>query len=308
MSCELTNHIHPHLPEGNEKVAVACSAGIDSMVLLHLMLELVGSERVVCLHYDHKVRADSHKAVEFLKDFCKQRNIKFICEVRTESIDKDSEEVLRNLRYSFFESACEKESVTTLYQAHNLNDNVETFIFRIFRGTNLSGLSSIPLKRMLGDINIVRPLLAVSKEQILNYASEHKIAHIEDYTNKQVKYQRNFIRHKILPLAKKINPKFLFNIKKLIDLRIEEEDFLYELIEQEVKDLRDLPIDLALMRSKPKYVQRKILENLFTTNIDFVNQFLEAIEAGGFHRINFKNDKFFTIKQKEIHLERSEDF
>lgn len=290
-----------------ELVAVACSGGVDSMVLLELALKIHDPSKIVCLHYDHKVRSDSKKAADFLAEFCKEKSIDFVLGKRTEAISKDSENVLRNLRYDFFEEACSKKKIKTIFQAHNLNDNVETFIFRIFRGTNLSGLSSIPLRRKLSNIDIVRPLLSVTKEQILDYASQNSINYIEDYTNKQIKYQRNFIRHKILPLAKKINPKFLFNIKKLIDLKIEEEDYLYQSIQSEVNDLTELPIDLEAMRAKPQYIQRKILENLFTTNIDFVNQFLDAIEQGGFHRINFKNDKFFTIKQKQILLEKGDE-
>jgi tRNA(Ile)-lysidine synthase len=304
---DLKKDLLTHLPKAG-KVGIACSGGVDSMVLLRLMLELLGPNKIACLHYDHKVRKDSHKTASFLKDFCESIGLDFITETRSGSLDKDSENSLRNLRYSFFEEACKREKIATIYQAHNMNDNVETFIFRIFRGTNLSGLSSIPLRRRLGGIDIVRPLLSVTKEQILNYASENKVEFIEDYTNKQIKYIRNFIRHKILPLAKKINPKFLFNIKKLIDLKIEEEDFLFNIVEEHSVGIREMPIDLELMRSKPKYIQRKILENLFTTNIDFVNQFLKAIEEGGFHRINFKNDKFFTIKQKQISLEKTGEF
>ena len=301
---DLRAELLTHLPRG-EKVAVACSGGVDSMVLLHLIAKEMGPNQVICLHYDHKVRSDSHKAVEFLKEYCKKEGLHFVLGERTESLKSFSENSLRNLRYSFFEKACEAEQVHNIYQAHNLNDNVETFVFRVFRGTNLSGLSSIPLRRMLGDINIVRPLLGVSKEQIISYAQDHSVKFIEDYTNRQIKYKRNFIRHKILPLAKKINPKFLFNIKKLIDLRIEEEEYLFDLVGSDLADIKDLPIDLETMRQKPRYLQRKILENFFTTNIDFVNQFLGAIEAGGFHRINFKKDKFFTIKQKQIMLESS---
>ena len=304
MSSDLKDQLLAHLPKDKElKLAVACSGGVDSMVLLDLLVGILGAKQVLCMHYDHKARTDSHKAVEFLKDYCEDNQIEFVTAERTEALTKDSEDALRNLRYSFFEKACKENKIQTLYQAHNLNDNVETFVFRIFRGTNLSGLSSIPLRRMLGDINIVRPLLSCTKEQILNYAKEHEVDYIEDYTNKQVKYKRNFIRHKILPLAKKINPKFLFNIKKLIDLKIEEEDYLFNIVEAETAGIRDFPIDLESMRSKPKYIQRKILENLFTTNIDFVNQFLDAIEEGGFHRINFKKNKFFTIKKKQILLE-----
>ena len=301
---DLNAELLTHLPD-SEKVAVACSGGVDSMVLLDLIVKELGADKVLCLHYDHKVRSDSKRAVEFLEDYCKKEKIQLVLGERTESLKNFSENSLRNLRYSFFEEACTKAELHNVYQAHNLNDNVETFVFRIFRGTNLSGLSSIPLRRMLGDINIVRPLLGVTKEQILNYAQDHNIDFIEDYTNKQIKYKRNFIRHKILPLAKKINPKFLFNIKKLIDLRIEEEEYIFDLVDKDIADIRDLPIDLELMRQKPRYLQRKILESLFTTNIDFVNQFLDAIEEGGFHRINFKKDKFFTIKQKQIMLESS---
>jgi tRNA(Ile)-lysidine synthase len=304
MSIDLKKEIQSYLPKDG-KIAVACSAGIDSMVLLSLMIELAEASRIVCLHYDHKVREGSDKAVVFLEKFCQAKQIQFIFKERTEAISRASENQLRNLRYKFFEDECKQENIKTIFQAHNLNDNVETFIFRIFRGTNLSGLSSIPLRRSLGEIDIIRPLLAITKEQIYDYAQINKIDFIEDYTNKQIKYKRNFIRHKILPLAKKINPRFLFNVQKLIDLKIEEEDFIAQYVKEASQELRTLPIDLEIMRQKPKYIQRKILEDLFTTNIDFVNQFLKAIEEGGFHRINFRKDKFFTIKQKQIHLENN---
>ncbi len=289
------NHSHT-------KLAVACSAGIDSLSLLTALQALVPN--LYCLHLDHGLRADSHKAREFLQEYCKAHNIYFIVKELKAGEIKNSEESARAARYDFFKAACHEHNMANLFLAHNLNDQAETILFRIIRGTSTNGLQGIPVTRELGEgITIHRPLLKTPRSSIEAYAKTKNLSFIEDSSNEDLKYARNRIRKTIMPEAETINPQCLSNIQTLSELVGEEQEFINSASEDALLQLGDLPWQLDKFRSFPKALQRKILERSFTTNIAFLSDFIDAIKQGGFHRINFTKNKYFTIKQKQIYLE-----
>ncbi len=293
-----------HLDLTTIKLGVACSAGVDSLSLLAALRPR--AKNLYCLHLDHGLRDDSYKAREFLERYCAEHEIKFLVKEFKAGELKTSEEEAREARYKFFQDACLQHDIKNLFLAHNLNDNAETILFRIFRGTSTSGLKGIPEQRSLEpDIIIHRPLLNTERCVIEAYASAQALTYINDSSNENLKFARNRIRSLILPEAQKINPKVLANIQTLANLVREEQEFIGAAVEQALKGLGELPWSLDGFRKLDQLLQRKILEKTFTTNISFVNDFLEAIKQGGFHRINYSKDRFFTIKQKQIHLEVS---
>ncbi len=288
----------------NIKLAVACSAGIDSLSLLTALQGL--TTNLYCIHLDHGLRTDSHKAREFLQEYCKTHSIHFIVKEFEVGDIRANEESAREARYAFFKEACQEHGIENLFLAHNLNDQAETILFRIIRGTNTNGIQGIPVTReLLEGISIHRPLLKTSRKVIEAYAKAKNINYIEDSSNNDLKYSRNRIRKQIMPEAEIINPQYLSNIQTLSELISEEQEFINAAADNAMLELGLLPWKLDQFRILNRTIQRKILERTFTTNITFITVFLEAVVKGGFHRINFMKNKYFAIKQKQIYLEES---
>ena len=194
----------------NEKTLVGFSGGADSVTLLHALCSLLGKDRLVALHINHMLRGEEAGGdEEFCRDFCQKREIPFLSQkIDVKAICGESgfEEAARNIRYKAFEEAAEHMQCTTVSLAHTASDNLETVIFNLCRGAGASGLSGIPVWRPLGKYRVVRPLLDVTREEILAYAEENGLPFRTDSTNTDTAYTRNFIRAEIVPLMKKINP------------------------------------------------------------------------------------------------------
>ena len=193
----------------NEKTLVGFSGGADSVTLLHALYTLLGKDRLVALHINHMLRGEEADGdEEFCRDFCQTREIPFLSRkinVKTICGDHGFEEAARNVRYQAFEEAAEAMQCTTISLAHTASDNLETMLFNLCRGAGASGLSGIPVQRPLGKYTVVRPLLDVTREEILAYAEENELPFRTDSTNTDTAYTRNFIRAEIIPLMKKIN-------------------------------------------------------------------------------------------------------
>lgn len=171
-----------------KKCYLACSGGVDSMVLLNFLLR--GKREVTLLYLNHNTK-HGQEAEEFLKAFSKTHNLELI--VNKYNGVEQTEEAWRNARYEFFS----KYTKMPILQAHNLSENIETWLLSSIKGTS----KFIPYKRD----NIIRPFLLVSKEEILNYAKRNKIKWIEDPSNSASDYDRNKIRNEIIPVLKEIN-------------------------------------------------------------------------------------------------------
>ncbi len=286
----------------NSSIAVAASAGMDSTVLLDSLSNIHPANLISCLHLDHGIREDSNDAVLFLKDFCSKKNINFHHETLENQKEKD-ENSLRKARYDFFERNCKKLNTSDLFIAHNLNDDVETIIFRLFRGSSSFGLLGIPESRESAGIKIHRPFLDTSREEIEDYFKTHNLNCIQDSTNNDLNYARNLIRKEILPLGEKINPKLIENVHKLSEIVSEEQDLLSKLANEALSQLGNMPWALEDFRKIPRALQRQILSKTFSTKISFCDQFLEAVTEGGFHKINYEKDCFFLICKKAISKE-----
>lgn len=191
-----------NLLKKGEKIAVATSGGVDSMSLLHFLNSIKNDYQieVVAVNVDHMIRENSQNDSKFVADYCKENNItcyKFKVDVLKLAKSKKLgiEEAARIARYKVFDSVITKGLADKIAIAHHQEDQVETILLNIFRGAGLKGASGMEVKQE----NYIRPLLSTKKNEILQYTKENEIPHVEDQTNKDINYSRNFLRNKILP-------------------------------------------------------------------------------------------------------------
>ena len=199
------------------KFLVAFSGGFDSMCLLDV-LHKMGCD-VVAIHLNHNWRGEeSRQEEENCRNFAHQKGIEFYSETLSDDI-AHTENDARDARYKFFEKCAKKFNSKVVFTAHNYNDNAETVLYRIIKGTGTQGLQGISETR---DI-YYRPLLNVSREKIENYCLLNGLNPNKDSSNEDIKYKRNLIRIEILPLMQEINPNVIDAINSLSQIAKEDE-------------------------------------------------------------------------------------
>ena len=216
----------------NDKILLAVSGGVDSMVMLHLFKE-VGIYFEVA-HCNFKLRSEaSDKDEEFVKEYCGTNNI--ICHSISFDTQKISfekklsiEETARDLRYAWFDELLYSNDLDYLATAHHKNDVSETMLLNFSRGTGIGGLHGILPKRN----KLLRPMLFASKIDIENYATANQINYVYDHTNSDKEYTRNKIRHELIPLFTSLNPDFINGSNLLANYIRETESLLAYLINE----------------------------------------------------------------------------
>lgn len=218
------------------KVLCAVSGGADSMCLLHWLnaeKEALGIY-IAAAHYEHGIRGkESLRDCRFVESYCRENGIELLTEhgavpQYAAQHSLSIEEAARELRYTFLSRAARQLGCDVIATAHNLNDNAETVLFHLARGGGAEGLSGIPPVRG----NIVRPLLALSREEIEQYLKEHDVAYVEDSTNASDQYSRNSIRHRVVPVLNEINPVFAEAVFRTSCILREDEECLSSLAEK----------------------------------------------------------------------------
>nr|WP_293295123.1 tRNA lysidine(34) synthetase TilS [Allomuricauda sp.] len=212
MFLKFKEHIAKNLPLLKDKrLLLACSGGLDSMVLAHLCLGL-GLD-IELAHCNFKLRgAESNGDEDFVRNSGRQWGVQVhVKHFETEEYARNHgisiQMAARDLRYQWFTEILDNTSCGYVLTAHHADDSLETFLINLSRGTGLDGLSGIP------EINgkVIRPLLPFSQKELLGYAKSENINWREDSSNASTKYLRNKIRHQIVPLLKELHPTFLQN-------------------------------------------------------------------------------------------------
>lgn len=217
---------------------LAVSGGVDSMVLASLFQSLGLLFEVA--HINYKLRGkDSDADEKVVENFCNNHQIKFHLYKVSEKDYKTEGSIqlwARNLRYDFFRKIQTEENLNYLVTAHHLNDQLETFLINLSRGSGIKGLSGIPSK----ENSILRPLLNFSKDEIYRYAEEHNIKFREDLSNQKNDYLRNNIRNKIVPQLLQTNDNFLENFNKSLSIISQTKDFVEKEISNKIFDFESL--------------------------------------------------------------------
>ena len=195
-----------------DKIAIALSGGVDSIVLFHLLVtEYKDSyKELVVFHINHGLRKESHEEAEFVERFVKDFDVKFYKEeLNMSGLERDShtsEEMLaRELRYQAFNKMSKLEGVTKLLTAHHKNDQVENILMRLLTGRSIDHSLAICEEIEMAGLTIYRPLLNSLKAELEEYAKEKNLHYYVDATNFDTDYTRNNIRHNIVPLLNDIN-------------------------------------------------------------------------------------------------------
>lgn len=204
----------------NITVLLAVSGGADSVAMLRAMgaLKCEGSGRLVVAHYNHNTRGAASAADEqFVVEL--SHKLGLTCEVgRAEAAASSprDEQTWRNERYRFLEATAQRVGARFVVTAHTADDQAETILHRIIRGTGISGLAGIPRVRALGHASLIRPLLAVHREQLLDYLKELGQDFRNDASNEDRQFMRNRIRHELLPrLQHDYNPQVVNALLRL---------------------------------------------------------------------------------------------
>lgn len=221
---------HYKLINPGEKLLVAFSGGPDSVFMLHFLYKFRNKYKVdlAAVHFNHLLRGkESDKDEEFAIKFCDDYKIPMVSKkINVQSFAKKNkmslEEAARNLRYYYLETICRKLKCDKIVTAHNQSDNTETVLLNIVSGTGLNGFAGIPVFRN----NIIRPLLSLSKKEIVDYLKNMKIPYRIDSSNLKSDFKRNFLRNKIIPALKKnLNPSIdqsVFRSSKILESALPE--------------------------------------------------------------------------------------
>ena len=220
-----------HLPDGKPaRLGVAVSGGIDSMTLLHVVRRLASRSLFipVVLHFDHDLRPGSDEDRKFVEKAARECGLEVHSEKRTlESREGSVEEWARKARYAFLERAARKLALDAVVTAHHADDQAETVLFRLLRGTGIRGLAGIPPVRNSGGLLILRPLLSVRRAEIIRYAEAQGVSHRDDPTNAEIVFARNRIRHQVLPfLMEHGNPQLIDGLCRTAEIIRGEDDYL----------------------------------------------------------------------------------
>ncbi len=222
-------------------ILIGVSGGVDSMVLAHIMHEIrheLGI-RLFIAHFNHRLRKSSSKDQYFVEQFCQAYNIPIILGERNKRslLKKMSEDQARDLRFKFFIRSMKRSQADILMLAHNQNDLAETVLMRLIRGSGLYGIRGIVKIRNINGMEVVRPLLDHSRNEIELYAKSKNIGYCHDETNDKDIYLRNKVRRNLVPLLAKVyNPSIVLSLAQLAKTAQDDYAFLLEITKQQLKE------------------------------------------------------------------------
>jgi len=257
-----------------DRVLLAVSGGSDSMAMLHIFTQLQKELEVTLAvaHLNHSIRGkradrDSHlvkKTAEHYGLTChiKKADVPQLAKTKKLSL----EDAARIARYTFFQELCQKHGYNKLALAHTSNDNTETIIMKLLRGTGLKGLRGIaPTRPLTKGTVLVRPLLSFSKQDLYNYCRSHKLKWHEDQTNTCTDHVRNDIRKNIMPKLFKMNPNLdqtllgMGTVLKAEDTYLDEAatDILNKVIQKSADN--GIRLDIKQLKTSPLAIQRRVI-------------------------------------------------
>lgn len=299
-----------------DKIVIGVSGGPDSICLLHLLNNLKDTLKITIYvaHINHSIREVADMETKYVQDFCKKIGVE--CFVKKEDIlslakkqKKGTEEVGRQVRYSFFDEVLEKTNSNKIATAHNSNDRAETVILNILRGSGISGLKGIEAIR---NQKYIRPLINTDRESIEKYCEENKLEPKIDETNKENIYTRNKVRNVVIPYIKKeFNQNIIKTINRLSIVATEENDYLMKITKQEYANISNIEngiitLDLKRFNNLELVIKRRLI--LYTIN--------EAIHTtNGIEKVNLDDivklcsnnigNKYLTpIKEIKIYVKK----
>ncbi len=288
------------LLKSTDKLLLAVSGGIDSIVLLDLLSRLKEEYKlqIIVAHLNHNLRGKSSLAdADFVKKITLRKNLNFKSKTLRKNIflnknglKSNLQEKARIARYQFFLQIAKKHQIRKILTAHQADDQVETFLMRLIRGAGVEGLKGIELIRPLEEdekVFLIRPLLPFSREEILQYAKEKKLKWKEDKTNQETDYLRNQIRHFLISKMKKMNPRVVQSISNTISTLQEEnewiDNYLQSISRKEITfSSKSTRVNLKWLKNQSRPIRYRIYKTLLQKNLNHsrgtIREHLDLIE------------------------------
>ena len=307
-----TLKLHKLFPEYS-RILIACSGGPDSMALLHLLQDIAAHRhtkyKLGIAIVDHSIRPESKDEVLWLQNQVDALGLSFYTTAfDVPALSKDlklSEETVgRQVRYQWLNEIAHSEGYDYIAVAHHKDDQAESILAHLIRGAGLKGLTGMAVVNHDYDIPVIRPLLDVTKEELLAYLADRKLTYCIDSTNDDIRYQRNRIRHRIIPELEAINPAVVDAIVRLgssvnedvmviSDLTSRTFDKLVSIGKDEVR------ISRRALRQEPLAIQRRLWQRLVST-IDSELTLTSAHQEQLLDIVNTGEKKTFTIKSIKV--------
>ncbi|MGK7388785.1 MAG: tRNA lysidine(34) synthetase TilS [Candidatus Cyclobacteriaceae bacterium M2_1C_046] len=295
----------------SDNLLLAVSGGVDSMVMTDLFYRSGYSFTI--LHCNFKLR---DKASDEDEKFVIKVAERYEVEAKTTSFNTSQYAIknklsiqvaARELRYNWFNKFLVND-VDKLATAHHLNDQLETVLYHLSKGAGIEGIAGIPIKQE----KIIRPLLNFSKEEMMNYALENKLEWREDVSNESLKYKRNFIRHKIVPLMEEINPSLINTFQRTSKRLKEAEKIIESTVDQfKKKYLKKEKEHLVIRKDVLKDQNATFIQLLFKdygikyTQAEDVLSYLQTDQSGGL----FLTDGYtLNIDREYIYISNSANY
>ena len=215
------------IPDDAQKVYIAFSGGLDSTVLLHLLVAQPREFEIIPWHFNHGLL----DVASSMEQFCIEQARRLGLEIRVDHLQLDKiesniEAVARSKRYALF--AQHTRAGDCILTAHHADDQAETFLLNALRGSGSAGLRGIARQRMLGDTLLLRPLLDYSRRQLETYANQHELVWFSDPSNQASRFDRNYLRNQVIPLMRTRWPHFQAALSTASELQSELQDLLDE--------------------------------------------------------------------------------
>lgn len=232
----------------NENIGVAVSGGVDSVVLFNLVSKVHNIKKILVLHVNHGTRSACKQEQQEVEEMCKTFGVKFLCKNIVITPEKNMEAEWRKERKDFFEEAKIKHNLNRILTAHHATDLVETMIWRLTKGCGVSGLSPFDIS--------TKPLWKVPKKGILEYAKSNKLKWSEDESNLNTNFERNKIRHKVIPVLRTITP----NLEQVYVREAETFAEVADFVEKSLPEIR--PVELKEFLEWSLTIQSEFLRRI----------------------------------------------
>jgi tRNA(Ile)-lysidine synthase len=303
-------------PKG--RIVVGYSGGLDSHVLLHALMKckrgLQLDEQILGLYVHHGLSPNADTWARHCQAICDDLGAEYACiSIDVDGTGNGPEGDARSARYGAFEKFLNATDMLLL--AHHLDDQIETILYRLFRGSGLKGMGGMPVERAIGQSSLIRPLLSVSKQDLEAYAESENLDWIDDESNFDTDIDRNYIRHEIVPIIRVRWPAYKKTINRFAELAGADFQLLRELAEQDLDRLHrnvDAPIDLVELRRLGGSRQRNaVLHWIDNTGLPLPtqNQLLELVQQLNVERsdaiqfISWPGVEIRVFKQKAYLME-----
>ena len=257
--------------ESASPIVVAVSGGADSTALLDSIVRLwkkneLPSEIFVA-HLNHLLRADESDADErFVQEMAARLKLPIVVEriaiaEQSEMIKQNLEATARQVRYDFLRRAAEKCAANVVLTAHTLDDQAETFLMRLLRGSGMAGLRGIhPVRHLSESIRLIRPLLGITRSAVIEHCERYRLEYRTDSSNFSSDLTRNRIRQELIPLLRSFNPRSNEALGRMADLLAEDQTFLEQVAADALAEVRlEADLDARLLHAHPLAIRRRVL-------------------------------------------------